>query len=190
MAFHVNAVISDIWIAFVAIWLAGAFTNKRMARAQSRSSRLLLSALGVLAAVIGFTKQLDFGWLARAFLPPSPAIVYWGLGLVLGGIGFAVWARLYLGGNWSATIEVKENHTLVMSGPYALVRHPIYSGIMLALLGTAVAYREVRLLVTDGLFLLMFGARAHIEERFMTDEFGLEYSEYKKRVKALIPFVW
>jgi protein-S-isoprenylcysteine O-methyltransferase Ste14 len=117
-------------------------------------------------------------------------VAYSGLFLVLAGIGFAAWGRFQLGGNWSGTITVKKNQTLVTTGPYAIVRHPIYSEILLTVLGTVTVDREVRGLVAVGLLLVMLGLKAHMEEKFMTEEFGLEYREYQQRVKALIPMVW
>jgi protein-S-isoprenylcysteine O-methyltransferase Ste14 len=190
MLSHVKTIILCLWLGLGIVWLAGAFVAKPRARAESLHSRLPLTGIGVLAVLIGFTRYFRFGWLARTLLPAGPAVAYTGLSLAAVGIGFAVWARVSLGGNWSGIATVKENHTLVTQGPYALVRHPIYSGLLLAILGSVVVAREVRGLVACGLLLVMLSARARIEERFMTDEFGSEYSEYRRRVKGLIPFVW
>jgi len=187
---HVNTIVVCLWAALGIVWLAGAFAVKPAARRQSLSSRLLQTALGVLGVLIGFTKPFSFGWLRSPFVPSSPGVVYTGLVFVFVGIGFAIWARLSLGGNWSGTITVKENHTLVKKGPYVIVRHPIYSGLFVALLGMAIVFREVRGLIGAGLLLVMFGIRLRMEERFMTEEFGSEYREYKGQVKGLIPFVW
>lgn len=190
MLAHLNAVILYLWITFAIVWLAGAFAAKPAARRQSLISRLLLTALAALAVLIAFTKYSNFGWLSRAFVPASPALAYTGLVLVLVGIGFAIWARFYLGGNWSGTITIKKNHTLVKRGPYSIVRHPIYSGLLIALLGMVAVSRELRVLLGTGLLLVMFGIRSRLEESFMIEQFGSEYADYKRRVKALIPFVW
>jgi protein-S-isoprenylcysteine O-methyltransferase Ste14 len=187
---YVKTVILYLWLGLGIVWLVGAFAAKRRARVQSVGSRLLVNAIGVFAVVIGFSKYFRFGWLARPFLPASPVTAYAALALVAVGIGFAVWARVYLGGNWSGIPAIKENHTLVRRGPYALVRHPIYSGLLLAVLGSVIAAPEFRGLVACVLLLVMLSLRARTEERFMTDQFGPEYGEYKGRVKGLIPFVW
>jgi protein-S-isoprenylcysteine O-methyltransferase Ste14 len=187
---HVETIVVYLWAALGIVWLAGALTAKPAARRQSLNSRLLQTALGAVAILIGFTKFFSFGWLRRPFVPSSPGVIYTGLVLVFVGIGFAIWARLCLGGNWSGTITVKENHTLVKKGPYVIVRHPIYSGLFVALVGMAIVFREVRGLIGAGLLLVMFGIRLRMEERFMTEEFGSEYGEYKAHVKGLIPFVW
>ncbi|MCL5005518.1 MAG: isoprenylcysteine carboxylmethyltransferase family protein [Acidobacteria bacterium] len=185
---YVHLVVLSLWLVFVVVWVAGAFATKPTARRQSRGSRLRHRALGLLAVAVMFTKY--FQWLARPFYPASSVVAYTGLVLTAAGIGFAVWARFSLGENWSGIVTVKQNHTLVRQGPYEIVRHPIYSGILLGLLGTALADREWRTLVAAGLLALMLVSKSRLEERFMTEEFGDEYREYQRRVKGLIPFVW
>jgi protein-S-isoprenylcysteine O-methyltransferase Ste14 len=187
---HVKTIALYLWAALGIVWLAGALAAKPVARRQSLSSRLLQTALGALAVLIGFTHVLKLHWLSDFFVPASPVVAVAGLVLVLAGIGFAIWARFCLGGNWSGTITVKKNHTLVRRGPYQIVRHPIYSGLFVALVGMAIIGREVRGLIGAGLLLVMFALRSRMEERFMTEQFGLEYAEYKRQVKRLIPFVW
>ncbi len=118
--------------------------------------------------------------------------VYTGIALVLtlAGLSLALWARFVLGKNWSGTVTLKQDHALVQSGPYRIVRHPIYSGFLLALLGTA------GLRGTPGAFLgvafiaLSFRLKSLTEESFMTEQFGQQYTAYKGAVKALIPFLW
>jgi protein-S-isoprenylcysteine O-methyltransferase Ste14 len=109
--------------------------------------------------------------------------------LVAIGLGFSVWARARLGGNWSAEVTVKERHELVRGGPYALVRHPIYTGVLLALVGSALAVDKWRGLVGLLLITAGFWRKMVIEERFMLAEFGEAYAHYRANVPALIPFV-
>jgi protein-S-isoprenylcysteine O-methyltransferase Ste14 len=187
---YARSVIGYLWVAIGLVWLVGAFTSKRTARAQPFHSRLFYLALGLFAFLIGFTDYFHFGLLARPFVPASPLTAALGLAMTLAGIAWAVWARVILGGNWSGRVTVKQDHTLVRQGPYAIVRHPIYSGLLLGILGTVIAFREVRGLVATAMVLLLFRIKSRIEERFMTEEFGLEYTNYQRQVKALIPFVW
>ena len=98
-------------------------------------------------------------------------------------------ARLSLGRNWSGAVTVKIDHTLIKNGPYAIVRHPIYSGFLLAVLGTAIAFNEVRVLVTVALAFVHVWTKVRIEERLMAEEFGSEYTEYCRHVKAFIQSV-
>jgi protein-S-isoprenylcysteine O-methyltransferase Ste14 len=95
-----------------------------------------------------------------------------------------------LGGNWSGRVTIKEGHTLEKRGPYAIVRHPIYSGLLLAVLGTAIAFREIRGLIAVALVFAMLLMKSRMEERFMMEEFGSVYRDYGRQVKALIPFVY
>jgi protein-S-isoprenylcysteine O-methyltransferase Ste14 len=101
----------------------------------------------------------------------------------------AVWARVFLGANWSATVTIKQDHEIIRNGPYALVRHPIYSGFLLGMLGTAIAIGEVRGLIAWGLAFLGWWLKLQTEERFLLEQFGTQYLKYRKETKALIPFV-
>jgi protein-S-isoprenylcysteine O-methyltransferase len=105
-------------------------------------------------------------------------------------MAFTLWARFFLGRNWSGTVTVKVNHELIRGGPYGTVRHPIYMGLSLAFLGTAIGFGELRGLV--GLPILVFGwkYKANVEERFMIGQFGAQYERYRREVKGLIPFIW
>jgi protein-S-isoprenylcysteine O-methyltransferase len=183
-------IVVGLWAAFALIWLAGALYTKRSARVQSWGSRVFQRGIGVLGILIGFTPYFNFGPITRHFLPSAPGVVYTGLALTVLGIGLAIWARFFLGGNWSGVVTVKSEHTLVRSGPYSLMRHPIYTGMLLGLLGTAVVYNEVRCLIAAALILLMHLLKIRVEEQFMIEEFGAQYAEYRRQVKALLPFVW
>jgi len=102
----------------------------------------------------------------------------------------AIWSRFYIGRNWSATVTVKEGHELIRSGPYSVVRHPIYSGFLLALLGTAIYMGQVRGLVAVGLAMIVWKIKSLREESFMQSEFGEQYVQYRRHVKGLVPFIW
>ncbi len=112
-----------------------------------------------------------------------------GLALTAIGIGFAIAARLWIGSNWSGRVTIKEQHQLIQSGPYSLVRHPIYSGLLLALLGTALVHGELRGLAGFALAALGWVLKLRTEEAFLSQQFGDAYLDYKQRVKALVPFV-
>jgi protein-S-isoprenylcysteine O-methyltransferase Ste14 len=113
-----------------------------------------------------------------------------GVGLVLfaGGLAFAVWARLHIGRNWGTPMTRKNEPELVTSGPYRLVRHPIYSGILVAGVGTALALSWVWLVVV-GLAGVYFLYSATVEERYLTEQFPDVYPRYKRSTKMLVPFV-
>src|SRR5215467_7374098 len=151
MDLNVRTIIPYLWIAVGIVWFIAAFAVKRTSRRQSPGSRLVQFGLGVIAFMIGFSRRFQLGPLHHPFVPDSPALAYSGLAATFAGIAFAIWARFSLGGNWSGTVTVKQNHSLVKTGPYAMVRHPIYTGLLLALIGTVIAFREVRGLIALGL---------------------------------------
>jgi protein-S-isoprenylcysteine O-methyltransferase Ste14 len=181
--------IDAAWIVVGIVWLAGAVRTKRTISAQSIGSRLLQLSFGTAAFVLLFNSSAAVGPLAWRFVPDSAAIAYTGLALTLAGTGFAIWARAILGRNWSAIVTIKEDHQMIQSGPYAVVRHPVYSGFLLAVLGSALALGEVRGLMAFALAFVAWWFKSRLEEKFMEQKFGAEYAAYKQRVKALIPFI-
>ena len=179
-----------LWLALGIFWLALALTAKRAARTQSPGSRLLQITPEIVAFCLLFGRWPWPDWLQRRFVPESSIAVAWvGLALTVAGIGFALWARLFLGRNWSGRVTIKEQHELIQSGPYAIVRHPIYSGFLLAILGTALVQGHLRSLLALPLATLGWGLKLRLEESFMAQQFGAAYLDYKRRVKALVPFV-
>jgi protein-S-isoprenylcysteine O-methyltransferase Ste14 len=127
--------------------------------------------------------------LTRRFLPVSLVYPTAGVILLALGLGFSVWARRHLGRNWSAHVVVKEDHALVRSGPYRYVRHPIYTGLLLAFLGMALTVGEWRALVGLAFLLLSFMLKSREEESRMRETFP-EYQEYQRRTAALVPYVY
>ena len=180
-----------LWIVFFLCWWAWGLTAKRAKRRQSITSYVSQSVLLIPGFWLLSRRVFPVEILGRGILPASVATPYVAIAFMLAGFGLAIRARRYLGDNWSATVTVKRDHELVRAGPYAVVRHPIYSGISLSALGLALLNNgDVRSIV--GICLVLFGWRRkfQLEEKFMQEEFGDEYLEYKRHVKALIPFVW
>ena len=178
-----------LWAALGLFWLARALAAKRTVRRQSVSSRIAQSLPVTAAFYLLFARIPRPWWLTQRLLPQSAAVSWTGLALTATGIAFAIWARIWIGRNWSGTVTIKEQHELIQTGPYALVRHPIYSGFLFAFLGTGMIEGQVRALLGFLLVLFGWGMKLRMEESFMAEEFGNAYSNYKKRVKALVPFV-
>jgi len=178
-----------LWIAWLAYWAIAARSTKETRRQESRSSRFSHYAPLIAGAVILGWPDILGAQLEQRF--PGPLAVWLSLGvaLVALGLAFSAAARAKLGGNWSATITLKKDHELIRGGPYALVRHPIYTGMLLAFFGSALAIGRWRALV--GLVLLAAGLlrKMAIEERLMTEQFGEAYARYRAEVPALIPFL-
>jgi len=120
---------------------------------------------------------------------PSPLVGALLAAIVVMGLVFTLWARAALGGNWSAGVVLKEGHTLVRSGPYAIVRHPIYTGLLAMTLGTGLYAGTVFGLVLLGAVATVLWARSLREDQLMAATFPAEYPDYRRRVRAFIPYV-
>ena len=183
-------VIRWLWISLGFFWIAGWLGSKPSARSQTSSSRWLqlsfeLAAFYLLLYKLGLPASLRL-----RVLPDSPTANWGAVGLVAAGAWFAVWARLSLGTNWSARVTIKDQHELIQTGPYAFVRHPIYSGLLLMVLGTAVEIGQVRGFLALALAFTGWYLKSRTEDAFMEQHFGNEYARYKQHVKALIPGIF
>lgn len=177
------------WLAWLLVWLAAAFSAKRSVRREHMGS-LLLTTLPLVIGGILLMGYRGTGSIIDASIVPYVQAFYWlGLALTVGGLAFAVWARLYIGRNWSGTVQVKHDHELVRTGPYRFVRHPIYTGLLTAFLGTGMAINEWRGVVAFVVVLAGLLYRVKLEERWMIETFGDAYAAYRQQTKALIPFI-
>jgi protein-S-isoprenylcysteine O-methyltransferase Ste14 len=175
-----------LWIAFGAVWLTWALRTKPVKSREGAASRLSHVAFTV-AGAYAMSDSIEPRWLHRPIFPASPWLQILAILITAIGIGFAIWARVYLGGNWSSFVTVKVEHQLVRTGPYRWVRHPIYSGLILGLFGTALAQRRLGGLVSVALFYTGFKIKSRIEERAMTSTFGAEYNDYSRTTGAIVP---
>jgi protein-S-isoprenylcysteine O-methyltransferase Ste14 len=185
----IAVLIPALWLAWIAYWWYSARDVKKTSRPEPLRSKLKHRIPLVLGALFLAAPRLVPRVLTRRFVPGS--LVYPAVGTLLLalGLGFAVWARRHLGRNWSAQVVVKEDHALVRSGPYRYVRHPIYTGILLAFLGMALTIGEWRALVGLAFVLLSFMVKSREEEGRMRETFP-EYQEYQRRTAALVPYVY
>lgn len=176
-----------LWIAFCVVWVIWALKTKPVEQRESVSSRLTYTVFIVLGFYVFFYGDAGRPWLRLQLFPANRAVEILGVVITAAGIGFAVWARAYLGGNWSSSVTVKTGHQLVRTGPYRWVRHPIYTGLILALVGTALERRQVRGLIAIVLVYVGFKIKSKIEERAMTSTFGTEYDDYSRSTGAIVP---
>ncbi|HEV3396559.1 MAG TPA: isoprenylcysteine carboxylmethyltransferase family protein [Xanthobacteraceae bacterium] len=177
------------WVVLLLVWAPGYFTSKRTARVPNLALQIPTSALLVVCFVLLFNPRL---WgLGRSVTPHTAAFGLTGLALDLAGVAFAICARVMLGRNWSGMVmTVKEDHQLVQSGPYAIVRHPIYTGLASAILGTALTVGTLASYIGVAAGLTALLVRIHVEEKLMADQFGEAHAAYRRRTKKLIPFIW
>lgn len=178
-----------IWATLGIIWLIGYATAKSNARTVPLASRVFNLALAFFGYAMLGLHWFARGWLSLRFAPDSASLRSAGVALTLAGALFAIWARLTIGTNWSGRPSVKAGHTLVVNGPYALARHPIYTGLLAAAAGTGLCVGEWRAILGFSLLFAALAAKIGQEERFMLQTFPDSYPDYRKRVKALIPGV-
>ena len=178
-----------MWLSWAAYWWASARNVKRTARHESLPSRLTHIAPLALAALLFSIPNSPAPFLSTRFLSSATSPLNVAVALTAAGLLLAVWARQYLGSNWSGTVTIKEDHELITSGPYALVRHPIYTGLLLALAGSAMAIGEWRAVLAFALASLALWRKLRLEEHLLHQQFGETYQAYCRRVPALIPFV-
>lgn len=178
------------WIGWEIYWGLAARGVKRAVSKEPLASRLLVVAALLLCFVFLLVPNWIAGFFAQPFLPQGGLFFYIGFALLLGGMVLTAWARRTLGRNWSGRVTIKEDHELVTTGPYGLVRHPIYTGALLAIIGTAVALGATGGLVSIALILAVFIRKIRLEEQVLGEHFGEKYAEYKKQTSALIPFLF
>ena len=170
------------WAAFWAFWLAAAFSMKKGRIPWSRELRIR-AVIVVLVILL-----LRLGALRGRNLNSDPVRAGFGLVLFALGLGFAIWARAHIGRNWGTPMSQKDEPELVTSGPYRLVRHPIYSGILVAGVGTAIALSWFWLIAV-ALAGVYFVYSATVEERYLTEQFPDSYPAYRHSTKMLVPYL-
>lgn len=159
---------------------------KSTKRSDSRTWNLVHNGLMLLGYVLAYP-TIRLGPLSVRFLPESPVFEIIGVVLVVAGVAFAIWARRILGADWSGTVTIKTGHRLVRSGPYAIVRNPIYTGDIVIVLGMAVALGAMSGFLGLALMVAAVWHKGRTEERFLLAEFGDEYADYQREVGFLLP---
>ena len=184
-----SQIIRACWIIFVAVWIVAAFSRKRTVYRESAAQRLTYSLL----LIVGFylvakAYRVDAALGLRALY--VNALVAWvAAALSCVGLAFSIWARFTLGRNWSGTVTLKEGHELIERGPYRFVRHPIYTGLLVMIIATALAMGHIIGFLGVVLAFLSFWIKLGYEEKVLLNQFPDQYAAYQKRVKRIIPSV-
>ncbi len=179
-----------LWCAWAIYWWATSLDVKETARREPFLSRVAHLGPMLVAAALLWSPRLNVPGLDDRFMPWAPWQFPAGVVVTVTGLAFAVWARRHIGRNWSAIVTLKQGHELVTSGPYALVRHPIYTGLLFGFLGSAIALGQWRGLLAEAILYLALLRKYRLEERWMRERFGAAYDDYCRRVKALMPFLF
>jgi protein-S-isoprenylcysteine O-methyltransferase Ste14 len=179
------AFISLCFASFAVAWIIGAFFSKRT-RERSPTLYLILFAVAIwvfLASGISHMPDVELWPYTRQTGLVADIVVAFGL-------FFLLWARITLGTNWSGTVTIKENHELITTGPYAIVRHPIYTGMLVMLFGVAILTGHAIVFGFVAVVTVAMWVKSLTEEGMMTKEFPDAYPAYRQRVPALIPFIF
>lgn len=178
---------SYLWLTFFALWMLAALRTKHAVERVNWTRQLRYGIPMLLGYYSMFSTDIGLPWLQHRLLPRTLTLAIAAIVVTLAGLVFAVWARVYLGRNWSSAPTIKEHHELIRSGPYRLVRHPIYTGILMAMAGTFLANGKVRGALAVVLIWFAWLVKSRMEEQFMRRTFGAEYAEYCRTTGALFP---
>ena len=154
------------------------------------ASRILRVLIFLIAIVLFSTTRIPLRWLNLPIWPVGFWPFWLGAAITVSGLLFAVWGREYLGTNWSRSVTIKQGHELITSGPYAVVRHPIYTGILTGFLGMAIAVSQVRGFIALALIFLALWIKLRLEEQWMRSQFGETYVAYARHTAALVPYLF
>ena len=184
-----KTVISICWGIFVVTWVLAALSTKRTVYRQSAAERLryiIPILFGWYLIFRGYRLRPPFN---SNIIPETDAILVAAAILSVCGLGFCLWARAVLGRNWSGTVTLKENHELIVRGPYRLVRHPIYTGLLAMLIATWMEQPHIAGMIGLALTFISFWIKLTAEEEVMRKQFPDQYPAYRERVKRIIPFI-
>jgi protein-S-isoprenylcysteine O-methyltransferase Ste14 len=176
-----------LWLAFIAYWLVAARRTASTRVREGAASSLVSNGALVLGALLLLGSAFPLGPLDLRWVPPLWGTLAVGVVLTAAGLALAVWARWHLGRNWSAQPSLKVDHQLVQTGPYGLVRHPIYTGLLLALLGTALYLGQYRAMLGLALFVAGLWWKARQEEGLLFTQFGDDYQRHRRRTGMFLP---
>ena len=180
-------VCADLWIALGVIWAAGLMFRKPTQERAAMGQRVVYGIVVILAFWLMFSGRVPSGWLREHLYERTQWTDWVGVALTVVGVLLAVWARFRLGRNWSGAVTVKVGHELIRTGPYHFVRHPIYTGLLLAMLGTGIVRARLFAAIAFALLFAGFWVKLRTEEQFMRKTFGREYEDYYQTTGALVP---
>jgi protein-S-isoprenylcysteine O-methyltransferase Ste14 len=175
------------WIVFGVYWLVAARRVKAARTSESPVYRVFRLLLLTVTFTLLFAKWIATGFLGQFILPQKPSVAYISFFLALTGMAIAVWARLSLGQYWSDKVALKVDHQLVRSGPYARMRHPIYSGVLLGVAGSALLVGQWRGVLAFLLLLTNYMVKAKREDKMLGETFPIDFADHKRNAGFFLP---
>jgi protein-S-isoprenylcysteine O-methyltransferase Ste14 len=180
-------IVGASWLVFGAYWIISALRVKQKRMIEPGPQRLIRFVILCTAFILLYKDNPRFGLLNERFVPPQDQIRTLAAALTLIGVAFAIWARYHIGQYWSSSVSLKVDHKLIRTGPYAHIRHPIYTGILLALTGTTLLVGEYRALLGLVLWFVGLTWKALNEEALLAGEFGPAFEEHKRLTGFFLP---
>jgi protein-S-isoprenylcysteine O-methyltransferase Ste14 len=182
-----SGIVGDLWMLFCLYWLVSALNRKKTKRRESVGQRMRYVLPLLVAFYLLYQPQFVNGWLGTRIVPDAPWVAWLGVAIMASGLAVTCWARMHLGANWSGVVTLKEGHELIRTGPYRNIRHPIYTGILVAFFGNVVVIGQVRGLVGLLVIWLSFYVKARREESFLSEEFGPTFKEHTQHTGMFLP---
>jgi len=175
------------WAGFSAYWVISAFRTRATVRRESFVARYGVMLIEVVGFSLLFDGDFNVGVFGRHFLPRCFALAVLGILFTWSGLSLCVWARYHLGQFWSGRITLKQDHQLIRTGPYAGLRHPIYTGLDLSAIGTALFIDRWRCVLGVCVIMIGFVIKAKREEALLAGQFGEAFEEHRKHTGFLLP---
>lgn len=182
MSSYIKWTLTATWLVVILYWLWNAIGAKRTSKSESVGKRLLLYWLPpfVAALLLGPGDWFGHTWLRENFVPHTDTVGIIGLFFCVSGAFIACWSRFLLGRNWALSVQLKQEHELIVTGPYAYVRHPIYTGLLMMFAGNALIVGDYRGILAVAIVFVSFWYKLRKEEMWLGSLFGEKYNKYKK----------
>ncbi|MBN2637925.1 MAG: isoprenylcysteine carboxylmethyltransferase family protein [Bacteroidales bacterium] len=180
-----------IWLLFLSYWIILAQVTKKVKSQEPLLPRFLKYWLPIIIAAYlsGPGEWFGHTWIRENFVPHSNQVGLIGISICFVGLVTVIWSRYNLGKNWSFSVQVKEDHELIQNGIYKIIRHPIYTGLLLLFIGNTLINGDYRGIIAVVIVSISLWFKIKKEEKLLFEIFGKDYIEYKNKTKALIPFV-
>ena len=187
----IHLILRICWLTLILYWTVSSFKAKKSTQEEGLLKRIILYWLPLIvgALLLGPGEWFGHMLIRENFVPHTNFVGAIGLCWCIAGVFIACWSRYILGKNWSLAVQLKHEHELVVKGPYRLVRHPIYTGLLFLFIGNTLIVGDWRGIIAVAIVFVSFWYKLKKEEEWLFGVFGEQYIQYKENTKALIPYL-